>query len=852
MTFRSIYSHGLARVAACTIKTSLADPVANMGAVIDVARRCHERAVAFAVFPELCVSGYSIDDLLLQDALLDAVVEGVEALIEGSRELMTLLLVGAPLRHGARIYNCAVAIHRGRLLGVVPKTYLPNYREFYERRHFASGAACRDLEIAVGRYTAPFGVNLLFEAEDAPGFVVHAEVCEDLWVPIPPSSVAALAGATILANLSASNITIGKADTRRLLSQSQSSRCIAAYLYAAAGAGESTTDLAWDGQTSIFENGALLTESVRFPGAEEIALADVDLDLLRQERARQGTFDDNARDRGASAEGFQTVMFRLDPPPGDVGLERSIERFPFVPAKPERLAQDCYEAYNIQVFGLKQRLSAIKVEHVVIGVSGGLDSTHALIVAAKAFDLLGLPRTNILAYTMPGFATGDDTKQNAHRLMASLGVSAHELDIRAAATQMLKDIDHPYSRGAPQYDVTFENVQAGLRTDYLFRLANHHNAIVLGTGDLSELALGWCTYGVGDQMSHYNVNAGVPKTLIQHLIRWVISARQFAPEVGEVLGRHPQNGDLARTRARVEAGAMPQSTEARVGPYELQDFNLFYILRYGFRPSKIAFLAMQAWGNVAAGAWPPGFPERQRRLRSGPNTSVAGNLPAALLRLQPVQALGYAERTQGLSGWFAVPPRRLARPVRRQRRRLARRAGGQCAKGIISSARSDPVGASRNPKPRRRHNSPSHLSFSGGADVLKWHCFPPRARLSSNPLASLWSEPYNANKFVLSHRAPRTLRISSHMLQIENLAVVTGAGGFIGGHLVGDLLEKGFKRIRAVDFKPLSEWYQRFELGRESQARSVGHGKLRDSSAWRRIYFQSRSGHGRDGFHREQ
>ena len=612
MTFGSIYKHGFLRAAACTVKTSLADPAANAQAILTVARQCHERGVGFAVFPELCISGYSIDDLLLQDVLLDAVVSAAEVLVEASRDFLPLLFVGAPLRRGARIYNCALAIHRGALLGVLPKTHLPNYREFYEHRHFASGADCEGLDIAVGRYEAPFGTDLLFRAEDVPGFVAHAEICEDLWVPVPPSAPAALAGATVLANLSASNITIGKADTRRLLCQSQSSRCFAAYLYAAAGAGESTTDLAWDGQASIFENGAILEETERFPAADQMAVADLDLDLLRQERVRQGTFNDNALLWAGACEDFRVVPFRLDPPMGDVGFERRVERFPFVPAKPEQLAQDCYEAYNIQVSGLRQRLQAIKIEHLVIGVSGGLDSTQALIVAAKAFDLLGLPRTNILAYTMPGFATGQDTRHNAHRLMSSLGVSAHELDIRPAATQMLKDLGHPFSLGVPYYDVTFENVQAGLRTDYLFRLANHHNGIVLGTGDLSELALGWCTYGVGDQMSHYNVNAGVPKTLIQHLIRWVIGSEQFDREVCETLDSVLRT-EISPELVPVEAGSAPQSTEARVGPYELQDFNLFYTLRFGFRPSKIAFLAVQAWGDPGRGEWPPGFPDERRR-----------------------------------------------------------------------------------------------------------------------------------------------------------------------------------------------------------------------------------------------
>jgi NAD+ synthase (glutamine-hydrolysing) len=441
---------------------------------------------------------------------------------------------------------------------------------------------------------------------------MHAEICEDFWVPIPVSSEAALAGATVLANLSASNITVGKAETRRLLSQSQSARCLSAYLYAAAGTGESTTDLAWDGQAEIFENGALLAETERFPAGLQMAIADIDLDLIRQERARMGTFDDNRVRHGERATRFRRIHFKIDPPDGDIGLERRLDRFPFVPDDPERLALDCFEAYNIQVAGLAQRLEAIGTKRVVIGVSGGLDSTQALIVAAKALERLGLPRANILAFTMPGFATSDRTKENALKLMQALGVSAHELDIKPAARQMLADLDHPFSRGEAVYDVTFENVQAGLRTDYLFRLANHHKGIVIGTGDLSELALGWATYGVGDQMAHYNVNSGVPKTLIQHLIRWVISSRQFDDGVGRTLDSILST-EITPELVPVVAGETPQSTEAKVGPYELQDFNLFYTLRYGFRPSKIAFLAMHAWGDKAKGGWPPGFPEDRRR-----------------------------------------------------------------------------------------------------------------------------------------------------------------------------------------------------------------------------------------------
>ncbi len=615
MSFTSIYRHGFARVAACTTRCTPADPAANAAAILEAARACHDKSVAVALFPELALSGYAIDDLLMQDPLIDAVEQAILDLVQASAGLMPLLLVGAPLLYDGRLYNTAVAIHRGELLGVVPKQHLPNYREFYERRQFASGTGTAGGTIRIGDLTAPFGPDLLFSAEDQPGLVVHAEICEDLWVPAPPSTMASLAGATILANLSASNITIGKSDTRRLLAKSQSARCLAAYLYSSAGTGESTTDLAWDGQTSIFENGEKLAETDRFPDGAQMAVADVDLDLLRQERLRQGTFDDNRRLHGAASGGFRTVAFRLDAPEEDVGLLRVVPRLPFVPASAERLEQDCYEAYNIQVAGLVQRLRATGIGKLVIGVSGGLDSTHALIVAARAMDRLDLPRSGILAYTMPGFGTSEGTKSNAWRLMTALGVTAKELDIRPAANQMLKDMDHPFARGEAVYDITFENVQAGLRTDYLFRLANHHNGIVLGTGDLSELALGWCTYGVGDQMSHYNVNAGVPKTLIQHLIRWVGRTGQFQQEVSETLDAILKT-EISPELVPAGSDKALQSSESVVGPYDLQDFNLFYVLRYGFRPSKIAFLARHAWSEVEKGDWPEGYPLEKRRAYS--------------------------------------------------------------------------------------------------------------------------------------------------------------------------------------------------------------------------------------------
>ncbi|HYO39993.1 MAG TPA: NAD(+) synthase [Nocardioidaceae bacterium] len=612
MDFDSVYDQGFARVAACTTPTAIADPAQNAAAVVAEARACAREGVAVALFPELGLTGYAVEDLFLQEPVLDAVEQAIAEVVAASADLHTMIVLGAPLRHGNRLFNTAVVICGGAVLGVVPKSYLPTYREFYERRHFAPGDDRRGETIEVAGTSVPFGPDLLFEARDVPGLVVHVEVCEDLWVPVPPSAEAALAGATVLLNLSGSPITVARAEDRRLLVRAQSQRCLAAYLYAAAGAGESTTDLSWDGQTMVYEIGDLLAETERFPDGPRHAVADVDLLRIRQERMRQGTFDDNRRTwRDRVAGGFRTVRYDARPPAGDLGLRRSVERFPFVPDDAERLALDCYEAYNIQVSGLEQRLHAIGHPKVVIGVSGGLDSTHALIVAANAMDRLGRPRSDIHAFTLPGFATSEGTKDNATRLSKALGVTFEEIDIRPAARQMLGDLDHPFADGKPVYDVTFENVQAGLRTDYLFRLANHRGGIVLGTGDMSELALGWCTYGVGDQMSHYGVNAGVPKTLIQHLIRWVVATGRFDRETGAVLEAILEQ-EISPELVPVEEGERPQSTEDVVGPYALQDFSLYYLLRYGFPPSRIAFLARHAWAHVDVGSWPPGFDADQR------------------------------------------------------------------------------------------------------------------------------------------------------------------------------------------------------------------------------------------------
>jgi NAD+ synthase (glutamine-hydrolysing) len=610
-SFEAIHRHGFVRVAAATPAATSGDVSRNVDAAIGFARDADKRRCDLVVFPELNISSYAVDDLLLQEAFLDAVETGLAAFVEASAGLSPLFCVGAPLRRNGRLYNTAILVSRGRILGVVPKSFLPNYREYYEKRWFAPGAGLVGMEIAVAGETVPFGTDLIFAATDLDDFILHVEICEDYWAPQPPSTFGALAGALILCNLSASNITIGKASERNLLCAAQSVRCSAAYVYAAAGPGESTTDLAWDGQSAIYELGELLAESARFDSNPELAVADVDVQRLRLERMRMPTFNDNAIAAGHPERSVRRVHFDHRPSNKDIGFVRTLRRFPFVPNRAEQLDQDCYEAFNIQVQGLAKRYSATGGSHMVIGVSGGLDSTHALIVAAKACDQLAIPRTAILGFTMPGFATGDETKGNAWALMKALGVTAAEIDIRPAARQMLADMGHPFAKGEPVYDITFENVQAGLRTDYLFRLANQRGGFVIGTGDLSELALGWCTYGVGDQMSHYGVNAGVPKTLIQYLIRWCVKSKQFDSDTDAIL-EAILGTTISPELVPADEGKM-QSTEDRIGPYELHDFFLFHILRSGQPPSKIAFLAWRAWHDAAQGLWPIGYPEDLKR-----------------------------------------------------------------------------------------------------------------------------------------------------------------------------------------------------------------------------------------------
>jgi NAD+ synthase (glutamine-hydrolysing) len=606
--FDNLYRHGFARVAVGVPRCRVADPAFNAEQTIALLRDAAGAGAVLVAFPELGLSAYTCDDLFHQRALLDASLAALHRIVEATRDVAAAAIVGLPLRADNGLFNCAAVVQGGRLLGIVPKSYLPNYGEFYEARQFVPADCAVSRELHLLGQEVPFGADLLFEASNLPGLRFHVEICEDVWVPIPPSSFAALAGATVLVNLSASNITLGKSDYRHQLVGLHSARCLAAYLYTSAGAGESSTDLAWDGQALISENGELLAESERFSDHSHLITADVDLDRLARERIRQTSFAQGAARHAEEVARFRIQRFELDLSalPAGLALQRRVERFPYVPADPARRDERCREVYDIQVQALTQRLSASGIQRAVIGISGGLDSTHALLVCAKAMDRLGLPRTNILAVTMPGFATSARTLDQAERLMRSIGCEARTIDIRASCEQMLRDIGHPHTPERPQYDVTFENVQAGERTSHLFRLANLHNGIVVGTGDLSELALGWCTYGVGDHMSHYNVNASVPKTLIKHLVRWVAETEQLGPGGAGVLL------DVLATEISPELvpgdreGQPGQSTEDVLGPYALHDFSLYYILRFGFAPSKVAYLARHAWHDAQAGRWPAG------------------------------------------------------------------------------------------------------------------------------------------------------------------------------------------------------------------------------------------------------
>jgi len=595
--FFNPFTHGFFRCAAATPLVSLARPMQNASAQIIMLRQCHEKQAGVVVFPELSLSGYSLQDLFHQQSLLDECESALLSLVKASASYSPLVITGLPLMLAGRLFNCAALLQGGRLLGMVPKTYLPNYGEFYEKRQFSSAKELQHQFINICNQTVAIGSDLLFRCRENPDAVIGVEICEDLWAPVTPSSWLAMAGATIICNPSASSAIIGKPEYRQLMLKSTSARLLSAYVYSGAGEGESTTDLAWDGHAIIGENGHILEESERFNASGSLIVTDIDVEKLQLERMRNSSFKDCANELTVEGKKFRTLEFSCANISKETAILRSIARFPFVPDAATLRLQRCQEVLNIQIQGLTTRLQSSGMQKLVIGVSGGLDSTLALIVACKALDRLGLPRSNLIACTMPGYATSDSTKSSALELMKALGVSAREIDIKPSCMQMFKDIGHPFAQGEKVYDITFENVQAGERTSHLFRLANANGALVVGTGDLSELALGWCTYGVGDHMSHYNPNASVPKTLVRYLINWFIDNNEFGDRASKTL-RSIVDGAISPELVPGENSDSPaQLTEEAVGPYELQDFNLYYLLRYGFRPSKVAYLSWCAWAH---------------------------------------------------------------------------------------------------------------------------------------------------------------------------------------------------------------------------------------------------------------
>jgi NAD+ synthase (glutamine-hydrolysing) len=601
--FFNLYNHDFVRLAVAIPEIRVADPAFNVAGTIALLNQAAEAGALLVTFPELGLSAYSCDDLFHQHSLLDACLKALAKVLEASVKIPVITVVGLPLQVDSLLFNCGAVIYCGRLLGIVTKTYLPNYREFYEMRQFTPGdAAIRKNIDLLGQRDIPFGNRLLFQVEEQPLLTFFVEICEDLWVPVPPSSYAAMANATVIINQSASNATVGKADYRRLMVADQSGRCLSAYVYCAAGSGESTTDLAWDGHGMIYETGTCLKETRRFASGPQLITGDIDLGHLAQERMRQNSFSQAVRNHRDMLSEFRTIRFPAAiPRTGKLLSSRSYERFPYVPSNPAKHDERCREVYEIQVQGLTKRLQSTGIDKVVIGVSGGLDSTQAIIVSAWALDSMRISRSNILACIMPGFASSQRTLNQARRLAEEIGCTSLVIDIRPSCLQMLKDIGHPYAEGKQVFDITFENVQAGERTSHLFRLANQHRGLVVGTSDLSELALGWSTYGVGDQMAHYHINASVPKTLIRYLIGWTAKSGQFGNEVNQVLEEVLETVISPELVPGEKEDQPAQRSEETVGPFELQDFNLYYSLRFGYLPTKVAFLSWCAWHDRTQG-----------------------------------------------------------------------------------------------------------------------------------------------------------------------------------------------------------------------------------------------------------
>lgn len=629
MTFASPYAHGFARVAAITIPSHPGEPDRNVPEIAAAARQAARQGACVAVFPEMCISGYTLDDLVFSERLLASVEKGIELLAKATSDCAELIVVGAPLRIAGQIYDCAVFLARGKVIALTPKVFLSS--EAYEKRYFTSGAhlpadARWEAPQIPGASEAPIG-NGIINIEDVAGLAVGAEVGSDGTAARSLALSLALQGASVIVNPATYPATLEGGEQQRLLAGATSRRGICAYVSAGAGNGESSSDSAWDGRTFIYQDGSKIAETDPFPTDTRIALADIDLTALVNRRRRESSFADA---RAGQPEKPWEVKIRLgvgaagaaipfDPwanvsnaatsKDAQVALGPAPARFPFLPTDQAGIDRACRQAFEIQVYGLKKRLQAVGNPKMVLGVSGGLDSTQAILVCSEVAARLGLEKSQILAYTLPGFATSEGTKSHAYKLCESLGIKCEEIDIRPAARQMLADMGHPFAKGAAQYDVTFENVQAGLRTDYLFRIANHQGGLVIGTGDLSEAALGWCTYGVGDHMSHYSVNPGIPKTMLQTMIRWACRENLFGEACTKVLQ------DILAQEISPElipgGGEKLQSTQDTIGPYELHEFFLYHLL-LGREPSDIAYLAWQAWRDNDNGVWPADLPEADR------------------------------------------------------------------------------------------------------------------------------------------------------------------------------------------------------------------------------------------------
>lgn len=570
---------GFLRVGAAVPSLRVADIDFNIKAIIEAMGKAEKEGVQVLVLPEMAITGYTIGDLVQHQALLFTTEIGLFRILEASKNHAMLVIVGMPLAVDHKIFNCAVVLNSGRILGVIPKTYLPSYKEFYENRWFVSGAfACSDSVLLAGQ-VAPFGTDVLFSLRGLPSAIIGVEICEDLWQPMAPHESQALSGATVLVNLSASNEVIGKSDWRRTMVSSESGRCLSAYCYVSSGIGESSNDVVYGGHAIFAESGTILKESERLVGDSQLVVCDIDVERLAHDRRVTTSFGDIFR----QPKSYRYIESEVaDPVLGQ--LYRTLDPHPFVPGDLTRRAERCHEIFSMQVAALAKKLSGSKKQHIVLGVSGGIDSTLALLIAVKTLDFLGLPRTNLHAYSLSGFGTTQRTQDNATKLCQALGVGYEQVSVTDTCQIHLGDLKHQ-----GQEDLVFENVQARYRTEFLFNKANELNGIVLGTGDLTEVALGWSTFS-GDHLSHYHINVSVPKTLVRFLIRWVADEDPSASKAKNVLYdvlETPISPELRRP----ENGEITQKSEDVIGPVELADFYLYPFIRFGMRPGKILYLA---------------------------------------------------------------------------------------------------------------------------------------------------------------------------------------------------------------------------------------------------------------------